>query len=308
MNYFKKFSVEDNREYNDLIKFAIKQAQIPASMVKIEKGNIRFLDKTDTSNDVKDKETTIGDIIGQGEISSSKEPPKTKEEALLRLTVVITKILVGFIINKYANLALSKIAIREMKKTTNNKYIMNFIYKQIDSVYRKHKNYTPCNAKKFMKSSMFNYMCAEFRDKRAKEIAKYIGGLSIQNAIKIVSADVFPFKGSIVLALPIKIAFGYCGVYMSGGSIYDLLAEVKDNVIGFGITYRPGAFVMNNLTVYSFKDGDKMVATHVQDPPEKYFKITVEEAKEILRKFGNDIGLTGLKSVKEEVKKINDLN
>ena len=51
-----------------------------------------------------------------------------------------------------------------------------------------------------------------------------------------------------------------------------------------------------------------MVATHVQDPPEKYFKITVEEAKEILRKFGNDIGLTGLKSVKEEVKKINDLD
>ena len=75
----------------------------------------------------------------------------------------------------------------------------------------------------------------------------------------------------------------------------------EHETIAFGINYRPIGFTLSNLILYTFK-GDKLVGTRLKNPPESLYKITVNDAKEILRKYGNDDDLS---KIKKEVKRIN---
>ena len=231
--------------------------------------------------------------------------PQNNTEAVKTIVAVLTKFFIGHFITLFVDTKLSEFAVRTIHRHKRNKPLFDFIQHQVDQVYRKHPDYTPCNAQQFMKTSIFDYFLSEWRDKTNKERAKLFAYRSLDNAITIVVGDVIPLPGSAVLAVPIKMALTYCGCDIGLGSVYNIAVELDGNTIAFGVNYRPVGFTLTNIILYTFNKEGKLIGNHLKNPPENLYQITKDDAEKILEKFGDTSDLSKLK---KEVKRINDSN
>lgn len=241
----------------------------------------------------------------QGEKSSGWITPnaQTNTEAVKTIVAVASKLFIGHFITIFVDTKLSEFAVRTIHKHKRNKPLFDFIQNQVDNVYRKHPDYTACNAKQFMKTSIFDYFLSEWRDKTNKERAKLFAYRSIDNAISIIVSETIPLPCSSLLAVPIKMALVYCGCDIGLGSVYNIAVELDGNTLAFGVNYKPVGFTLSNILLYTFNKEGKLIANPIKDPPEKLYKITKDDANKILEKFGDT---SDLSTLKKEVKRIND--
>ena len=180
--------------------------------------------------------------------------------------------------------------------------MFDFINKEVEAVYRKHRDYTPCSAKQFEDTPIFNYMLAEWRDKTAKERAKLAAYKTLDGVI-LASFNKIPIPGAVVLSIPFKMMLTYIGCDIGAGSVYTIAAEVDGNTLSFGINFRPIGFTLSNISLYTFNPEGKLISTPIKNPPEKLYKITQSDVDKILDKFGRD---SGLETLKKWVKSINE--
>jgi len=296
MAYFETFSCVGIHESDDLVQFIKNKALDSAGAPELK--SLKSFQQQQGQNPQPQNPPQQGNG-GSGWI---KQNPQTKEEAVKTIVAISAKLLIGHFITLFVDTSLSKFAVRTVRKHQRNKPLFDFIQHQVDMVYKKHPDYTPCNAKKFMDTSIFEYFLSEWRDKTAKEKAKLFAYRSLDNAITIVVGDIIPLPGSSVLAIPIKMALTYCGCDIGLGSVYNIAVEINGNTIAFGVNYRPIGFTLTNLILYTFNGQNKLIGTHLKNPPEKLYQITTADAEKILQKFGANKDLTLLR---KEVKRIN---
>lgn len=287
MGYLANYSCIPIHESFDIVEFVKKRALESASKPKL--GDVKSLQPDQTQNP-------------QSDSSWIKQNPQTKEEAVKTMVAVMAKLFIGHFITLFVDTKLSAFAVRTIQKHQRNKPLFDFVKRQVDDVYRKHPDYTPCDAQAFMDSSIFDYFLSEWRDKTAKERAKLFAYRSLDNAITIAIGDVVPLPGSSVLAIPFKMALTYCGCDIGLGSVYNIAVEVDGNTIAFGVNYRPIGFTLTNLILYTFNGEGKLIGNHLKNPPEKLYRITKSDAEQILERFGDTSDLNDLK---EEVKRVN---
>ena len=287
MGYLASYSCVGIHESFDIAEFVKKRALESASKPNLR--GIKSLQQDQTQN----PESNSGWI---------KQNPETKAEAVKTIVAVMAKLFIGHFITLFVDTKLSEFAVRTIQKHQRNKPLFDFVQRQVDSVYRNHPDYTPCNAQQFMDSSIFDYFLSEWRDKTAKERAKLFAYRSLDNAITIAISDAIPLPGSSVLAVPFKMALTYCGCSIGLGSVYNIAVEVDGNTIAFGVDYRPIGFTLTNLILYTFNGEGKLIGNHLKNPPERLYRITKDDAERILEKFGDTSDLSVLK---DEVKRVN---
>lgn len=263
---------------------------------------LNFNDVSDILTENKKMEQYVKDIVYQQTIKTTKnsvgpDGKPTDEEVLAAtklLCTTLVKLFVGAILIQFADAKLSKFALNTIRKNEKNTKLFEFINKEIEEVYKKHKDYRPCSGKEFMKTNVFDYMVAEWRDKTAKEKAKLAGYKTIDGTI-IALASRVPVPGSALLAIPIKMMLVYVGCDIGLGAIYNLAVDIDGHVLSIGINYKPVGFTLSNIILYSFNKKNKLVGTYLKNPPENLYQITEEDAKKILDKYGKDSGLDVLK-------------
>ena len=288
MSYFELYSCVGIQESSDLAEFIKQRALNQAIEPKL--GDLKSFQQQSPQQNQSSRSSWI------------TKDPKSKEEAVKTIVAITAKLFIGHFITLFVDTKLSKFAVNTIQKHSRNKPLFDFVQHQVDMVYKKHPDYKPCNAKKFMDSSIFDYFLSEWRDKTNKERAKLFGYKTIDNAITIIVGDVIPLPGSSVLAIPVKMALTYCGCDIGLGSVYNIAVEINGNTIAFGVNYRPIGFTLTNLILYSFNGEDKLIGIHLKNPPEHLYQITKDDAEKILEKFGDT---SDLSKVKKEVKRIN---
>lgn len=205
-------------------------------------------------------------------------------QAIKSVSIVIAKIIIGSIIERFVDNKVNNLALKVVMNSESNKGLADFIEKEISKVYIKHPNYKICTLEQFKRTSIFEYVISEWRDKDSREIALQARKHIFDAALKAALAEGIPVPGSVVLMYPIKAALHYWG-FDIGTSITELVVSYKSHCLSIGIHLRPIGYVLNNIVLYSFKDKNKLVATNLKDPPEDLYKITNEEAKKILKKY-----------------------
>lgn len=232
-------------------------------------------------------------------MQTNPKPQMSKEEAVLLLAKVGAKILLGHLIVLFVDIKLSQYTVSVVRKNQRNKRLFDFINSQVDMVYKKHPEYTSCNAQEFMKTSIFQYMIAEWREKSAKERAKLLGYKSIDTFITALVINLVPIPGSPILAIPIKMVMSYCGVRGIIGSFTNVALEIDGNTISFGLDVGPNGWVFSNLILYALNPEKKLIGIPLKDPPEAYYQVTNKDIEEIIDRYGDD---TNLEKIRKEIK------
>lgn len=235
--------------------------------------------------------------------SSSESPEITPEEieSVKRLVIVSVKLLVANWINKFVDAKLNEYTVNTMTRYKTNKVLYDYIRNQIDQVYIKHPNYRKCSVEQFKKESIWNYLLSEFRDKSKKEIANELAWYGVDEVILFACSEFIPLPGSVVLAVPVKMGLSYVGCKF-GNALYELPFEFDGNMITVGLSFSPAGFVLSHMKLYVFREDNQLVAINLKDPPKKIYELSLQEAKEVLRKYPDD---TSLEDIKQEVRRIN---
>lgn len=278
MSYFLNPPCRGILETTELVKFLEKRVEFDTSTPKINKP-LRPIKRV-----------------------NNQQPQMSKSEAAVIVVKFTAKILLGFFLSYFINLKLSEFTVNVVRENQKNKRLFKYINDKIDLVYKKHPDYTPCSAKQFKETPIYNYMLAEWRDKTAKENAKLLAYKSINNMITVIIGENIPVPGSFVLAVPVKMVLSYCGVRGVISSLYNIALEIDGNTLSFGVDFRPDGFLLTNIILYTFK-GDTMIGTYLPDPPEYLYHITKRDIDEVLDKYGDDEDIDILR---KEVKKLND--
>ena len=263
MAYFNVYSCRGILESSDMVEFLNREIDFTPNEPRIKR------------------------LEGQYQTPTPNPTPKmSKEEAAKVLVEFTAKLLLGHLITLFVDIQLSRFTVNVIRKNQKNKRLFNYINNRVDLVYRQHPDYTPCKAEDFMKTSLFQYMLAEWREKTAKERLKLATYKTIDAMITREIALVVPIPGSATLAIPVKMVLSYCGVRGVIGSLYNIALEIDGNTISFGIDLRPDGFLLTNLILYTFNQDHKLIGTYLPDPPEHYYQITDKDIDEILDKYG----------------------
>lgn len=248
---------------------------------------------------VKAYEPNLKRLEGQYSPNPPPQPQMTKGEAAKIILVFTSKLLLGHLITLFVDMQLSKFTVNVIRENQKNKKLFRYIKSQIDLVYHKHPDYVSCSAEEFSKSSIYDYMISEWREKSNKERAKLLAYKSIDALITVIVSDIVPVPGSSTLAIPVKMLLSYMGVRGIIGSLYNIALEIDGNTISFGVDLRPDGFLLTNLILYTFNAEKKLIGTYLPDPPEHYYQITNDDIDEILDRYGED---TNLDILRKEIK------
>ena len=228
--------------------------------------------------------------------------PVRKIKALKKLTFIMGRLLIGFLINRFADMKLSKFTINKLSNNMKNKKFVKHLQQEIQGVYKKHPNYSPCNESQFKKTPIYNYMLAEYRDKTSEEVLKKVSIKSFDILIGVIVSDLVPLPGSNLLAIPIRAALTYAGVRLNGlGSIYHLVTDLGGQVMKMDLILAKDGFRLSNMAIFCFNKESNLIQVDIKDPPYDTYKMTTKEAKEILNKYINS---TDLKIFKRGVKEL----
>jgi hypothetical protein len=257
-------------------------------------------DLLESLNESKQLEEYVKSIVAKqyknvdGTVPNQQPSQEEVLQATKLLCATIAKAFVGYFMILFADAKLSAFALNTIEKNKANKKLFDFVDKEVEAVYKKHKNYRPCSLDEFKHSSIYNYMLAEWRDKSAKEKAKLAAYKTLDGTILALVSKV-PVPGSALLAIPVKMMLTYVGCDIGIGSIYNIVVNIDGQTLSIGINYRPIGFTLSNFVLYTFNDEGKMIATKLKNPPEKLYRITTADMEEILDKYGRDSGLETLK-------------
>lgn len=283
MSYFKKYPCGGILESSDFVEYLNSRIDVSSLEPSIKRLNSPIQQPT---------------YPYQPPLSPPK-PQMSKEEAVLVLAKVGAKILLGHLIVLFVDIKLSQYTVSVVRENKRNKKLFDFINSQVDMIYRKHPEYTSCNAQEFMKTSIFQYMLAEWREKSAKERAKLLGYKSIDAFITGLVTNLVPIPGSTILAIPVKIVMSYCGVRGIIGSLTNIALEIDGNTISFGLDVGPNGWVFSNLILYALNPEKKLIGIPLKDPPEAYYQVTNKDIEEIIDRYGDD---TNLEKIRKEIK------
>lgn len=228
--------------------------------------------------------------------------PVRKVKALKTLTFVMGRLLLGFLINRFVDMKLSKFTINTLTRNMRNKKFVDHLRSEIAKVYLKNKNYTPCSGSQFKDTDIFNYMLAEYRDKTAQEIAKKVTVKSFDILISVIVSDAVNIPAGGLLAIPLKALMTYAGINLNGfGAVYHLVTDLGGQAISMDLILHRSGFVLNNMSIYCFNKYNDLIEVPIKEPPYDTYKLTVKEAKQILSKFSKayDINI-----FKKDVKKL----
>lgn len=223
------------------------------------------------------------------------------------VATVLGKVFIGGIIERFVDNKVNTFALKVIKSNTGNAGLANYVDIEIDKTYKRHPEYTTCTIEQFKRTSIFNYVMSEWRDKDTRQIAIQVRKHIVDSALTAAIGVGVPIPGSTILVYPVKATLQYWGLDL-GTSLTELIVSYKSHCLSMGIYLRPIGFAINNIILYSFKEKDKLVATNFKDPPEDVYKITPEEAKRILKKYKDtelvkrDIDLIYSKSGMEDKK------
>lgn len=274
MAYFKNI---DKLKYDpELIKLIQNEAGVVSDNKSIKNNELGFI------NDKRIKLINTNNMQYQEDQAAKLERIR---QAIKNMALVLGKIVIGIIIERFVSNKVNNFTLKIIKNSEGNENLTNFIEDEINKVYTKHSDYKRCTMEQFKKTSMFNYMISEWRDKDAREIALSVRKHAFDAAIASALGVGIPIPGSTVLMYPIKGALQYLGLDI-GSSIAELVVNYKSHCLSMGIHLRPIGYVINNIILYSFRaNGKDLVATNLKDPPEDLYKITPEEARKILDKY-----------------------
>lgn len=208
-------------------------------------------------------------------------------QAIRNMSGILGKIVIGLIIHLFVRHKIKNFTLQFIKESEKNKQLVRFIEKEIEKVYAKHPEYEICTLEQFKKTSMFNYIASEWRDKDTRQVSLHIRKHAVEIATEVILTEAIPIPGSTALIYPTIAMLYYMGLDF-GTSIMEVIVNFNSYCLSIGINLRPIGFVLNNLVLYSFKDKTKLVGTDLTDPPEDLYKVTVAEAKEFVKKYENE--------------------
>lgn len=227
--------------------------------------------------------------------------PEERVFILKRVLFLTAKMILGKFIVTFTDTQLSKFAMNKLTKNFHNKQLVGFLEDEIDKVFKKHPDYLRCNGKQFTDTPIFNYMFAEWRDKTIDENAKLLGVKALDSLITAIVTNAVPLPGSSVLAIPLKMVLTYCGFRLGQiGSLSNIVVDLNGNAISMGLIITPTGFRITDTRLYCFKPNGDLIAIPLQDPPDRAYKLTVKDAKGILKDYEKDMRLDYLK---QEVRK-----
>ena len=232
------------------------------------------------------------------------DPEVLKEKSLLVGKLIVAILLMG--LNEwFYKPQLDSFVINVMTENENNKAMFQDICSKINRVYREHPDYTPMTPEQFQKTGIFNYMKGYFRDKNAKEVARLLGHMSIDNILEIIIQDgVVPWPGSMLFSPLVRFILYYCGVDIGLTDPINMPTYVNGNIVIFHINYRPLRFVITDLTMFCNKDKNKMVRVKLEPPPEKLYKVTTDHVKKAFDKVGKGDQKSNMKEFRKEMRKL----
>ena len=222
------------------------------------------------------------------------------------------------LLNTGLMIAFDRFSIGKIQQSLHNKELIEYLDKQVEEVYQKHPNYRRCTREEFNKSSLFNYFMSEFRDKKAKDIAKQVGKEFIDKAIEYnlipfildktftkldigrVYGPINPYtkqrivgnmvnKGTIkslkyLFSRPLKILASRHGLSMMLGSVYEQAIMYNGTIVFIGLEWSPTGFRFVNMRVLSVKENGKLVQTPIKNPPPNLFKPSKESWATIIKR------------------------
>lgn len=228
--------------------------------------------------------------------------PERKVQALKKLSFIMGRLLIGFFINRFADMKLSKFTINKLSNNMKNKKFVHHLQSEIQKVYKKHTSYSPCNASQFKSTPIFNYMLAEYRNRSVEEVAKKVSIKSFDALITAIASNAVTLPASGLLAIPIKALMTYAGVRLNGfGAVYHLITDLGGQVIKMDLILANDGFRLSNMAIFCFDKNGKLIQVDIKDPPYDSYKLTHEEIKSILRKFSKSLNLD---IFKKEVKQL----
>ena len=92
-------------------------------------------------------------------------------QAIKNISMSLAKLVIGMIIERFVSNKVDAFALKVIKNNENNKQLINFIDREINTIIKKHPDYKRCTLEQFKKTTMFNYMLADWRDKDLRQIA-----------------------------------------------------------------------------------------------------------------------------------------
>lgn len=218
--------------------------------------------------------------------------PERKVQALKKLSFIMSKLLLGFFINRFADMKLSKFTISMINRNQKNKEFVRFLRNEIESVYKKHPTYTACNAAQFKNTPIYNYMLAEYRNKNAEDIAKNVSVKAFDALITAIVSNAVNLPAGGLFAIPVKMLLTYAGVRLNGfGAMYHLITDLGGQVIKMDLILANDGFRLTNMAIFCFDKNGKMIQVDIKDPPQESYRLTLKEMKEILRKYTNSLNL-----------------
>lgn len=312
MSYFKKYSstkpYEDKEICNYLISLLPKS---PSELDSYDKYISKY-EKINNNIDINSLKKVLDNKLKY--YSSMLDEPLKKlmqlyqipEEKLWivkRLLFLTTKMIIGKFIVTFTDVQLSKFTMNKLSKNFKNKQFVDFLENEIENVFKNHPKYLRCNGRQFIDTPIFNYMLAEWRDKSLEDNTKLLGIKVLDSAITAIVSNTVPLPGSSVLAIPLKMVMTYCGFKLGQiGSLSNIVVDLNGNAISMGFIITPTGFRITNTLLYCFKPDGKLIAVPLKDPPERIYRLTVKDAKQILKDSINDKE-NNFDSIKQEVEK-----
>lgn len=312
MSYFKKYTSTKPYEDEEICNYLI--SLLPKSPSKLDsyeyiinkQGKINAnIDLDNLKKILNDKLSYYSSMLDEPlkKIMKVYDLPEEKLWIVKRLLFLTTKMIIGKFIVTFTDTQLSKFTMNKLSKNFKNKQFVNFLENEIDNVFKLHPNYLRCNGKQFIDTPIFNYMLAEWRDKELEDNAKLLGIKALDSAITAIVSNAVPLPGSSILAIPLKMAMTYCGFKFGQiGSLSNIAVDLNGNAISMGFILTPTGFRITNTLLYCFKPNGKLIAVPLKDPPERAYKLTVQDAKQILKDSINDKE-NNFDSIKQEVEK-----
>lgn len=187
------------------------------------------------------------------------------------------------LMNIFAERHLQKIYVNKLDKHFHNGALVNWLDKQIQSVYDSNQNYQPLPIEQFKKTSIWNRNAAEWRDKTSKQKIRRLTKRSLTIILFILIGKI-PSVYSSLFGIPARLVLAYLGVRLAVGSINKMVVSHNGNSVIIGLSYTRYGFELNNLELFvRRKDDRKIVRVELPDPPRQLYLPTKKDLSRFLK-------------------------
>ena len=195
MSYFKKSLSEENKQMIEMLKIVADDCDIASTMREIKP----YIGKKPEDFQLGNAETGYINIELDGRQVTITMPSAKWERIQSKFNIIVEKTAILFmqwLFLKGAKIAINKFMMGKIKKTASNKAFVDYIKSQKEKIESKHPDWNPCTIDDFKKADFFEKLASNFREKNAKETAKFLARVTISK-----STDVY----YILVGSPVKV-------------------------------------------------------------------------------------------------------